>query len=276
MKQKLIQHFSKNIPIYAVLLVGLILRLLYLWEYSSVPDWTQLTVDNNFHHHWALSILNGNLLGDTTYFRAPLYVYYLAGIYKLFGVSLWAVRLFSIIPGLLSIFITYATGKKIYNQQVGLVAGFLHALFPIIYYFESELLLDSFFTLLLQIAIYFFIKWWKDNSVNYIFISGLFFGLASITRPTALVIALFIIGLLLVMQKFKFKSVVLFTIGMLLCIAPVFIRNIVIADDPVLIASQGGINLYIGNNDAADGVSAVLPNPLGYNWHIQQISYIAE
>ncbi len=274
--ERLKKHIAQHAPIYIILLVGLILRLLYIWEYSLLPDWNQLTVDNNFHHHWALSIANGNILGDTTYFRAPLYVFYLAGIYKIFGVSLWAVRLFSIIPGLLSIYITYITGKEIYNKHTGLVAGFLHACFPIIYYFESELLLDSFFTLLFQIAIYFFIKWWKSDITKDIFLSGFFFGLASITRPTALVIALMVFIIILVLKRTQFKPVVLFTVGLILCIAPVFVRNIVIADDPVLIASQGGINLYVGNNDAADGLSAVLPAPLGFNWHIKQISYAAE
>ena len=276
MTKRFKNHISNHALIYAILLIGLMLRLFYLREYSLLPDWTQLTVDNNFHHNWALSILNGNLLGDTTYFRAPLYVFYLAGIYKIFGVSLWAVRLFSVIPGLLSIYITYITGKEIYNKHTGLVAGFIHACFPIIYYFESELLLDSFFTLLFQIAIYFFIKWWKNDVTKFIFFSGLFFGLASITRPTALAIALFIFIIIILIKKTNIQPAIFFIFGLILCIAPVFVRNIVIADDPVLIASQGGINLYVGNNDASDGISAVLPAPLGFNWHIKQISYTAE
>ena len=59
-------------------------------------------------------------------------------------------------------------------------------------------------------------------------------------------------------------------------IAPITVRNLAVAGDPVQIASQGGINLYLGNNDAADGLSAVMPEPLGYNWQIRDITYIAE
>ncbi len=269
-------HIKEHLPIYLILLLGLCLRLVYIWEYSQLPEWTQLTVDNNFHHYWALTIADGNLLGDTTYFRAPFYIYYLAAVYKLFGVSLWAVRLFGVLPGLLSIYITYLIGKYVYNKHTGLIAGTLHAIFPIIYYFESELLLDSLFMLLFQLAIYFYIKWWKEDSSKILFYSGFFFSLASITRPTALVIALFCLVIIFVLKRYKLKQVLLFTLGLTLCIAPVFIRNIVVAGDAVLIASQGGINLYVGNNDAADGLSAVLPAPLGYNWHIKQISYIAE
>jgi tetratricopeptide (TPR) repeat protein len=63
---------------------------------------------------------------------------------------------------------------------------------------------------------------------------------------------------------------------MAVVILPVTVRNLVVADEQVLIASQGGINLYIGNNDAADGVSAVMPEPTGFNWRIQQVTHIAE
>jgi Flp pilus assembly protein TadD len=49
-----------------------------------------------------------------------------------------------------------------------------------------------------------------------------------------------------------------------------------VAGDPVLISSQGGINLYIGNNPTSDGLSAALPEPMGHNWRIKQITHLAE
>ena len=58
-----------------VLLLACLIRIYYLLEYSSLPDWDMLTVDNYYHHHWALSIAGGDVLGDTTYFRAPFYVF---------------------------------------------------------------------------------------------------------------------------------------------------------------------------------------------------------
>ncbi|MFQ6008248.1 MAG: hypothetical protein ACE5K8_04775, partial [Candidatus Zixiibacteriota bacterium] len=67
-----------------------------------------------------------------------------------------------------------------------------------------------------------------------------------------------------------------FVFGAVLIIAPVSVRNLAVAGDFVLIASQGGINLYIGNNPSADGVSAVLPEPLGHNWQMRDITYQAE
>ena len=273
------RFWSENKGLITLCLVGILIRLLYLWEYSSLPDWEQLTVDNNYHHHWALSIVNGNLIGDTTYFRSPFYIFYLAGIYKIFGTSLWAVRLIGIIPGILSIIFTYKIAKSVYNKHVGLAAAAIHTFYPIIYYFESELLLDSLFLLLLQIAVYLFIKWWDTKTNLTIFLSGLFFSLSAITRPTALIIIPIIIisFFLITKDKLRFVSVsIIFLVGVSICILPVFIRNIKIANDPVLIASQGGINLYLGNNEAANGISAVMPEPLGFNWRIKQVTFKAE
>ena len=62
-------------PLIYVLLIALIVRVAYLIVYSTMPDWELLTIDNYYHKHWALDIASGNVFGDTTYFRAPFYVY---------------------------------------------------------------------------------------------------------------------------------------------------------------------------------------------------------
>ncbi|MFQ5452718.1 MAG: tetratricopeptide repeat protein, partial [Candidatus Zixiibacteriota bacterium] len=146
-------------------------------------------------------------------------------------------------------------------------------------YFESELLLDPLFTVLLQMAVYKLFVWWETKSNKDIFYAGLLMGLASITRPTSLVLypVIFLL-IILILRNFKqlTKQTMLFILGTSLIIAPIFLRNVIIANDPVLISSQGGINLYIGNNAAADGISAVMPEPMGFNWRIQQITHAAE
>lgn len=272
-------YFLENKPVFIILLIGILIRLIYLWQYSSLPQWEQLTIDNNFHHNWALSILSGNILGDTTYFRAPFYIFYLAAIYKIFGISLWAVRLFGIIPGIIAVYFTYLLGKRVFHKEVGYIAAALHAIYPIMYYFESELLLDPLFMLLMEISIYYFIKWWDEKSWAAIGISGLFMSLAAITRPTSLIIVPIILIVLFFASRKKLHAIMyimIFLFGTSVFILPVFVRNIKIARDPVLIASQGGINLYLGNNDAADGISSVMPEPYGFNWRIKQITFDAE
>jgi tetratricopeptide (TPR) repeat protein len=50
-----------------------------------------------------------------------------------------------------------------------------------------------------------------------------------------------------------------FSLGALLIILPVTIRNYVVGRDFVPIASQGGVNFFIGNNPRSDGFTAIVP-----------------
>jgi 4-amino-4-deoxy-L-arabinose transferase-like glycosyltransferase len=253
-----------------ILILAAVVRIVYLIAYQNLPIWDQLTVDNYYHHHWAQSIASGNLFGDTTYFRAPFYVFTLGALYALVGASLWAARLLGLVVGLVSIGLTWALGRKVFNNRVASTAALVQALFPVIIYFESELLLDSLFTMLLQATVYFLLCWQQTNRHHHAIAAGLFMGLAVITRPTALVLLpVILVYQLVVSDEFRFRLRTLGTVWLLMplviLVGTVFIRNIAVASDPVLISSQGGINFYIGNNEEADGVTARLPEPLGNN-----------
>jgi tetratricopeptide (TPR) repeat protein len=262
-----------------VLAVALAIRIWYLVHYRSMPEWDHLSVDNYYHHHWAQSIAGGNILGDTTYFRAPLYAYCLGALYAILGDSLWVARLFGLAVGIGSLWLTYLIARNLFNRKTALIAVSLQALCPIIVYFESEILLDSFFTLLLQIAVYRMLLWINQRTARNILWVGLSLGLSAVARPTALPLAvLVIVTLVWTVRERKplFRQLAFFLFGLALCVLPITARNYFVASDPVLVASQGGINLYIGNHEGADGLSAVLPEPLGFNWRMAQVTSIAE
>lgn len=265
-------------PILLVALAALVIRGIYLWIYAGLPEWSMLTVDNWYHHNLAQVFADGNLLGDTTFFRAPFYIWSLGLLYALFGSSIWVGRLFGLIVGVGSVFLTGRIGQRLFSTRVGSVAGLLHACYPIAIYFDLELLLDPLFTLLVQLTILQFLRWWDAPSPIRIGLTGLLLGLASITRPTALVFLPVILTVVLIKRDshFRVRQVVLLLAGLVLMIAPITIRNMVVGGEPVLIASQAGINLYIGNNEASDGQSAVMPQPYGHNWQIADISLKAE
>lgn len=263
--------------IWLIILGALAVRLLYLYHYQSLPDWDQLTVDNYYHHHWAQSIAGGNLAGDTTYFRAPFYIYTLSALYSILGDSIWVGRLFGLLVGLGTVFMTYRLGQRLFTPVVGLWAAALYALMPTSLYFESELLLDPLFTLLGLIAITRYLGWLENRSNSELLISGLLFGLAAITRPTMLVFIpiVYLYTLSAADRTRRWRSIVILTAGLTLVIGPIFARNLIVAGDPVLISSQGGINFYLGNNESADGVSAAMPPPLGHNWRMEDTRYLA-
>ncbi len=263
----------------AILAVALAIRVFYLIHYHSLPDWSLLKMDHWYHHHWAQSLAGGNILGDTTFFRAPLYVYCLGALYAIFGDSLWVGRLFGMAIGLVTILFVYLIGTRVFGRTTGRIAAALQAVYPVNVFFEGELLLDPLFTLLLLVAFHRFLIWRAKTTAQNLALTGFCLGLAAITRPTALVLAALLIVWLLASRtniKARIVSALVVVCGLAIVILPISIRNVVVANDPVLIASQGGINLYIGNNDAADGTSSIMPEPFGHTWRIRDVIHIAE
>ncbi len=316
--------------LYIVLAVAIIARIAYLYQYHALPDWQQLTVDPNYHHHWAQDIASGDIFGDTTYFRAPLYAWCLGLLYAIVGDSLWGGRLFGVLIGLASVGMTYVFARRLFGPQAGLgttpeaevksgaraktdlgakvgfVAGMIHAVFYMALYFEPELLVDPLYTLLLLVAMDRFVVWYRSMSAKDALWFAVWLGVASITRPNALVMLPVVLAMLLVRWREMSTAVAqeaighgatgqtsddvpmmagirpmvkqagMVILGLVITIGPVTVRNIIMAGDATMIASSGGINLYIGNNPEADGVSAVLPPPLGPNWRIESTVMLAE
>jgi Flp pilus assembly protein TadD len=64
-------------------------------------------------------------------------------------------------------------------------------------------------------------------------------------------------------------------LGAAAAVLPVTLHNYVVERDFVPVASQGGINFFIGNNASSDGASAVLP-VLGEAWENEDAIRIAE
>jgi 4-amino-4-deoxy-L-arabinose transferase-like glycosyltransferase/Tfp pilus assembly protein PilF len=107
----------------------------------------------------------------------------------------------------------------------------------------------------------------------YFFMAGICLGLAGLGKPNVLLFAPF--ALLWIFSCFT-KSIVwrrwpaglLFTLGCCLAVLPITLRNYAVSNDFVLVSSNAGVNLYIGNNEAATGVFFLPPESGLENSHL--------
>lgn len=246
------------------------IRAIVLVQLSgSHPAFDQPIVDSRWHYLWAKQIANGDLLGEGVFYRAPLYPYLLALWMKIFGDGLWPIRLMQAFVGGLTAGLTFLIGTKAFGRKVGIIAGIVTAFYGTLVYYETELLIEVIAVPLGLWAVYLAMEEASTptpRNLRWLGV-GVVVGLFAIARP----------NILLVVPAFwwwawptgsaaresglfpRVKAPLILTLGVLLPIIPVTVRNYVVAHDPVLISYQGGVNLWLGNNPQADGLTMQMP-----------------
>jgi 4-amino-4-deoxy-L-arabinose transferase-like glycosyltransferase len=250
-----------------IFLFAFALRVIYLVQLRSSPLFDTPVMDALYHHQWALKLAAGDWIGNEAFFRAPLYPYFLGIVYKLFGQSFLIPRLIQLIIGASSCVIIWLIGCNLFDRRVGLISGIIAALYGPFMYFEAELLITPLIVFLSLCSIYLLIK-------DKFFWAGIILGMAAITRPNILLFILFVplLGYFFVRRANheghhrSLSSLFVPWIGVFLFVAPVTVRNWAVSKDSVLIASQGGVNFYIGNNPHSNGVTAIVPGTRGTWW----------
>jgi tetratricopeptide (TPR) repeat protein len=271
---------SKYIWAAVIFAAALALRIIYFLQVkANYPGWDTPTIDPLYHDLWAKQIASGDLLGAGPFFRAPLYAYFLGAIYTLLGPSLTVAKIIQHLIGAVSCSIIFLFGDRYFGRKVAIISGLISTFYWVFIYFEDELLLDSLLVLFSITLVWLLFSLYEKPGLRRFFLAGLWLGLAAITRPNFLamlpVIAVWVSYAFKISAKEKMVRILILAAGCAVIISPVTIRNIVVGNDAVLIASQGGINFYIGNNQYATGATAVMPE-FGPTWQYADCEYLAK
>jgi tetratricopeptide (TPR) repeat protein len=246
--------------IWSVFIVALALRLTYLVDLRHAPFFSHPQMDALYHDQWARRLAAGDWIGSGVFFRAPLYPYFLGVMYALFGPDYTLVRIVQFLLGsFTAVFTTIVVGRR-FGRMAGVTAGLLQATYGPGLYYEGELLL-----VVLEAPLNLAATWALDQAVatkraRAWALAGAFLGLAALVRPNILAL-LPVVGVyaLWAFGRASWSRLALYGGTALLVLAPVLLRNAIVGHDFVPVASQGGLNYYLGNNPAADGMSAVAP-----------------
>jgi Flp pilus assembly protein TadD/4-amino-4-deoxy-L-arabinose transferase-like glycosyltransferase len=183
-------------------------------------------------------------LGPGLYFVSPLYIYFLA----LFP-SLTAARIAQALLGTIAVALIYLTARAWYGERAAAISALLAGLCGVFTYYEGLLLQSSLDVFLTALALWLLTMALRRD--RHAFFAGLAFGIATLNRPNMLVAAMAIVAALFVTKRVRLAALIL--AGVAAGIAPVTIRNAVVAHQFALVSSHGGINFYIGNGDGATG-----------------------
>jgi 4-amino-4-deoxy-L-arabinose transferase-like glycosyltransferase len=123
----------------------------------------------------------------TNYNRAPAYPVLLAGVYGLFGESILAIRFAESFLGALLAVIIAALGKRIGGETVGALAGVIWAVYPMGIFIAGLVYPTNLAAALLACGVWCIVPTASEElSAKGLFSGGLFFGLAALAIPVAL------------------------------------------------------------------------------------------
>lgn len=246
----------------AVVASALLVRTVYVVQYRECPYFDHETMDAGYHDDWAKAIAAGEAFVEGPYFRSPLYPWMLGALYRVTGTNYLAVRLVQAVLGALSCGLVFLIARRIVSRVAAAAAGLAAGTYWILVYFDAELLDCVLSVFLSLLVVWHLVRIAERRTVLRCLVAGLLLGLSAIARPNILLFAPVAAVWLALMQprwRPSMMAAVAFTAGTMIAILPVTIRNYVAGGDWVLIASQGGVNLFIGNNAEADGVSVHVP-----------------
>jgi tetratricopeptide (TPR) repeat protein len=247
---------KEKIALIVILLLALILRMAHWLDVRGDPFFAQLIMDSEEYDRWAREIVDGNWLGSEVFFQAPLYPYFLAVVYTIFGHSLDAVYLIQIFLSLLGIYALYRAGKRLAGEKVGLVAAALSGLYGVYLFYEVQLLKESLAVTLVCLLFWALVEAREKKGLGLWVWAGVICGFLSLLRENMLLIIPYLI-LLAIRPKERFSFFFLrgfvFVLGVTIVLIPVAYRNWKVGGSFLPTTFQGGVNFYIGNNPQANG-----------------------
>lgn len=191
----IIQNQNKFLTYLAIILGGALLFLPFLGQ-VALFDWDEINFAEIAREMIVTKdYLNVQINYQPFWEKPPLFVWMQVLSMKLFGINEFAARFPNAIGGILTLLVIFSIGKKIRNRKMGLTWVLVYAgsVLPL-FYFKSGII-DPWFNLFIFLGIYFATIYWQAASYKLqvanlsIFISGIFIGLAILTKgPVALII----------------------------------------------------------------------------------------
>ena len=245
-----------------ILLTAFLLRL--SWIAYVRPDPTDGRFDDTAWYRGAAHFFSqgeGYLnpyAGTPTAAWPPGYPAFLGTVFRIFGEGVWQTASANLVLALLTVVVVYAIGLILFDQRTALVAAGAMALWPGQIFFTSLTLSEPLFTFLFALATLLLlavprVSGWRGGLI---IAFGIVTGLAVFTRGQA-VLLLPLAVVAWGMAGFRRRSAVacgaLAAAVVLIMLVPWAARNQREIGTPVLLSTNFGPNLWIGNHHGSTG-----------------------
>lgn len=245
-----------------IVLIGFALRCLWALAVPVEP-----ISDSVAYHTFARNIVEHGVYGWTPDKPGAFWAVgtsgLLAGIYWLFGMDFGAVAAVNVALSTSLIASTGLLARHLLGAPAGLIAALLIALWPSLILFTTIIASEVTFLALIVPGMLAFLHRWKRPWLGWL-IAGLFWGAACYVRPVALLLPIVLAVSCLLRGRwtiwYGLAAMVGTLVVMALLIAPWTARNQAVFGKTVLISTNFGPNLWMGNNPDTTGGYQTLPD----------------
>ncbi len=257
-------------------------RVIYLMDYRAHSVfWDAMLLDAEIYDKWAQRLAAGDWLsGQEVYTLPPLYPYFLAVIYRLFGHGYPVVYAIQSLMGLADIYLIYSIGKKVFGRRTAAISAALTTLYGSLMFTESKLMSTTLALTLGLCLMRVLLLAGERQTLTLWAACGALLGATALARPETLLFAPFagwwvydvtrgkdvrkppvVIDQYALAGRQPWFALSVFAAFVIIAIAPVTLRNWVVAEDwslSNLISSQAGITFFQSNNERAQGLYVFL------------------
>ncbi len=245
-----------------ILLTAFLLRL--LWISYVRPDPTDGRFDDTAWYRGSahfFSLGEGYLnpfSGTPTAAWPPGYPAFLGTVFRIFGEGVWQTAGANLVLSLLTVVVVYGIGLLLFDRRTALVAAGATALWPGQIFFTSLTLSEPLFTFLFSLALLLMlavprVRAWRGGLI---IAFGVVTGLAVFTRGQAVLLvplAVVVWGMCGFRWRPAASWAILASAVVVIMLVPWAARNQREIGTPVIVATNFGPNLWIGNHTGSTG-----------------------
>ena len=183
-------------------------------------------------------------------------------LYALFGVHAWVIAVFQALLGAAIVGLTWRLARHAFGRGTATLAAWLTAAWPVLIEFTTILASELLFLFLILTALNIWISR-RPRFAPRMILWGASIAAATYVRPTALPLLLMFPVLQWLVDRDRralISACALTGLTAALLLAPWSYRSLVRFDRFVLVAANGGVNLWMGNNPASTGGYMDLPD----------------
>ena len=253
--------FRGNKALIVILFVSFCLSLAYSFHFRIGPAVDARAYDNI---GWNLASGQGyreDLTKDIAYDASltrvgPLYQFFLAGIYKVFGHHYEPVWIAQALLHALSAWLVYLTARLVFSlsdcrRAVALWAAAIFGWHPDLIEISAMLMTETLYLFLVCLMVYLFFRYFNREDYFAAAMLGLFSGLAVLARSPVMFFIPVIIFYFY--KKNRIKQGILFLLVLIAVFVPWTIRNSIVYDKFLPLGGSGAFNFWIGNYHGGKG-----------------------